>query len=345
MNKKILINDTYYDLKLLSEKCDYFKSMYNFEQREEIDLSHRGKSYEIIIKILLDEYIYDEDYIIYIDEIMDLKNELMIENNVKIKSIEEMCNCMILAIGEIDKLNISIWRHQNNKLTKKQKNSEQYSKKYWKNIRYLDLSFSYNVNKNIYEENDSLKKDRYEGILNFNIIKDAYMYSNILKKSNYLIFKDLSSKRRSNHATGLKSFFELKNLLLMDNNFELLLENVNLNNRYYTKYDYNKEDGETFIGWINSNKIKKLYLINCFFNLEDIYRSKDNINLQHLIEYYIISNLPNLEHLEMENLKINVKNYHKNKTVNVENSICFENIFTKFDKEHTINYIDISDND
>lgn len=346
MNKKIIINNNYYDLKILSEKCDYFKSMYNFEQREEIDLSYRGKPYEIIIKILLDEYIYDEDYIIYIDEIIDLKNELMIENNVKIKSIEEMCNCIILAICEIDKLNISIWRHQNNKLTKKQKKSEQYLKqtRYWEKIRYLDLSLSYDENLNIYKENDSLNKDRYEGILNFNIIKDAYIYSNILKKSNYLIFKDLSSKRRPNHTTELKSFFESRNLLLMDNNFELFLEKVNLNNRYNTKY-VNKGDGQTFIGWINSNKIKKLYLINCFFNLEDTYYSKDNINLQHLIEYYITSNLPNLEYLEIENLKINVKNYHKNKTVNIENSIFLKNIITKIDKEHKINYFDISDND
>lgn len=340
MNKKILINDTYYDLKLLSEKCDYFKSMYNFEQREEIDLSHRGKSYEIIIKILLDEYIYDEDYIIYIDEIMDLKNELMIENNVKIKSIEEMCECIVLAIGEMKKINMAIMRFHNNKLTKKQKNSKQYLRQYWTKIKYLNFSLSCDENKKIYEENNSLKKDRYEGMLNFDIISNAYLYSNLLKISKYLIFKDLLIEGKTN--AHRRSFFDSNKLLLIDNYFELYLENVNINNRYYERYDYNKEDGETFIGWINSNKIKKLYLINCFFNLEDLYRSKDNINLQHLIEYYIISNLPNLEYLEIENLKINVKNHHKNGTVNVENSICFENIFTKFDKEHTINYIDIS---
>ena len=54
---------------------------------------------------------------------------------------------------------------------------------FWKKIRYLDLLLSYDVNKNIYEENDYLTKDKE---INFNIIKDAYMYSNILKKSNHL---------------------------------------------------------------------------------------------------------------------------------------------------------------
>ena len=334
MNKNIIINNNYYDLKILSEKCDYFKSMYNFDQREEIDLSYRGKSYEILIKILLDEYIYDEDYIIYIDEIIDLKNELMIENNVKIKSIEEMCNCIMLAIHEISAINTSIKWYQNKKLTKKQKKSEQYSKQYWKKIRYLDLLLSYDVNKNIYEENDYLTKDKYKGILNFNIIKDAYMYSNILKKSNHLIFKGLSYSR----------LFESKNLLLMDNNFELYLENINLNNRFFNRYNVDEKDSDTFNNWINSNKIKKLHLINCFFNLNDTYLYHDNINLQHLIEYYITSNLPNLEYLEIKNLKINVINYNKNEIVCIKNSMFVENIFTKIDKEHKINYIDISYN-
>ena len=154
---------------------------------------------------------------------------------------------------------------------------------------------TYDVNKNIYEENDSLTKDKYEGKLNFNIIKDAYIYSNILKKSNHLFFKGLSFGRYSS------SFFESKNLLLMDNNFELYLENVDLNNRFsYRPVLHDATDRETFNNWINSNKIKKLHLINCFFNL----RPEDNRNLQHLIEYYITSNLPNLEYLEIENLKI-----------------------------------------
>ena len=340
MNKKIIINNNNYDLKILSEKCDYFKSMYNFEQREEIDLSYRGKSYEIIIKILLDEYNYDEDYIIYIDEIIDLKNELMIENNVKIKSIEDMCNCIMLAIHEISAINTSIQRYQNKKITKKQKKSEQYSKQYWKKIRYLDLLLSYDVNKNIYEENDYLTKDKE---INFNIIKDAYMYSNILKKSNHLIFKGLSYSRFK--GLSYSRFFESKNLLLMDNNFELYLENINLNNRLFGSYycfNHDEKDGATFNNWINSNKIKKLHIINCFFNLNDTYNNNDNINLQHLIEYYITSNLPNLKYLEIKNLKINVINYNKNGIVCIENSIFVENIFTKIDKEHKINYIDLS---
>jgi len=246
---------------------------------------------------------------------------------MKMISIEEMCDCIVLAIDEISKINISIWRFQNNKLTKKQKKSEQYSKQYWKKIRYLDLSLSYEENKNIYEENDSLTKDRYEGILNFNIIKNAYLYSNILKKSNYLIFRGLSLDRFSS------SFFKSKNLLLMENNFELYLENINLNNRSLSYLDFEK-DKKTFINWINSNKIKKLHLINCYFNVNE-----DNINLQYLIEYYITSNLPNLEYLEIENLKINVINSNRDKIVNIENSIFFKNIITKIDREHKINYI------
>ena len=82
MNKIIVINNNIYDLKVLSEKCNYFLAMYNFEQKEEIDLTHRGKSYEIVIKILLNQYVYDNDYIIYYDEIINLKDELMLDNNI-----------------------------------------------------------------------------------------------------------------------------------------------------------------------------------------------------------------------------------------------------------------------
>ena len=162
MNKTIVINDNHYDLKTLSNLSDYFMAMYNFEQSEYINLTHRGISYEIIIKILLDNYDYDENYIIYYDEIMELKDELMLNDNIKIKSIEEMCNCIVYAFSEIKLINNAIWRFHNNKLTKKQKKSMQYSEQFWKKIRYLSFSLSYDENKNIYKKNGSLLHDKYE---------------------------------------------------------------------------------------------------------------------------------------------------------------------------------------
>lgn len=341
MNKIIVINNNIYDLKVLSEKCDYFLAMYNFEQKEKIDLTHRGKSYEIIIKILLDQYVYDYDYIIHYDEIINLKDELMLNNNIHIKSIEEMCECIVLAIGEMKKINMAISRFHNNKLTKKQKKSEQYLRQYWKKIKYLNFSLSYDENKKIYEENDSLKKDRYEGILNFNIISNAYLYSNLLKISNYLIFKDLLIKGKTNEHWS--NFFDSNKLLLIDNYFELYLENVNINNRYYERYDYTKKDGNTFTDWINSDKIEKLYLIDCYFHLE----KNENDNLQHLIENYIILKIPNLKHLEIKNLKIKKNVYGDNeKKIHIINDLLFsKNIIIQFDNKYEINYINISSDD
>ena len=52
--------------------------------------------------------------------------------------------------------------------------------------------------------------------------------------------------------------------------------------------------------------------------------------------------LTKISTLEIKNLKINVINYNKNGIVCIENSIFVENIFTKIDKEHKINYIDLS---
>lgn len=341
MNKIIVINNNIYDLKILSEKCDYFLAMYNFEQKEQIDLTHRGKSYEMVIKILLNQYVYDNDYIIYYDEIINLKDELMLDNNIYIKSIEEMCECIVLAIGEMKKINMAIWRFRNNKLTKKQKQSKQYLRQYWTKIKYLNFSLSYDENLNIYEENNSLKNDKYEGMLNFDIISNAYLYSNLLKISNYLIFKDLLIEGRTNGHWS--SFFDSNKLLLIDNYFELYLENVNLNNRYYGRHDYTKKDGNTFTDWINSDKIEKLCLNDCYFHLEN----NENDNLQHLIENYIILKIPNLKHLEIKNLKIKKNVYgDKDKKIHIINNLIFsKNIIIQFDNKYEINYINKSYDD
>lgn len=334
MNKIIRINNNIYDLKVLSKKCNYFLAMYNFEQKKEIDLTHRGKSYEIVIKILLNQYVYDNDYIIYYDEIINLKDELMLDNNIYIKSIEEMCECIMLAICEMKKINRAISRFQSNKLTKKQRKSEENSRLYWKKIKYLNFSLSIDENKNIYDENNSLKKDRYEGILNFDIISNAYLYSNLLKISNYLIFKENTNAGR---RYGI-SFFDSDKLLLIDNYFELYLENINLNNRSYNIYP--KKDEKTFTDWINSNKIEKLCLTDCYFYLE----KNENDNLQNLIENYIILKIPNLKHLEIKNLKINKNDYrlfkNEEKEIHIINNLLFsKNIIIQFDNKYEINYI------
>lgn len=338
MNKTIVINDNHYDLKTLSNLSDYFMAMYNFEQSEYINLTHRGISYEIIIKILLDNYDYDENYIIYYDEIMELKDELMLNDNIKIKSIEEMCNCIVYAFGEIKLINNAIWRFHNNKLTKKQKKSMQYSEQFWKKIRYLSFSLSYDENKNIYKENGSLLHDRYEGNLCFDIIKNAYVYSKILKKSKYLVFEDLIIQRRTGNA---QSFWNSDELLLMKNNFELYLTNICLYQEApIYSYDKNLEcKMRTFFNYKNSEKIEKLYLTNCYFKISD------DKNLQYLIDKYVISDLPNLKYLEINNLKIIIENYKYHHDTIVENSLIFTDIIGKIDENHTIKFINITDYD
>ena len=77
MSKLILINSNEYDLELLAQKSDYFMAMFNFESKNIIDITQRGRAYEIIIKILLDDYIFNEEYFIHYDEIIELRNELM----------------------------------------------------------------------------------------------------------------------------------------------------------------------------------------------------------------------------------------------------------------------------
>jgi hypothetical protein len=309
-------------------------AMYNFEQSEYINLTHRGFSYEIIIKILLDNYDYDENYIIYYNEIMKLKDELMLNDNIKIISIEEMCNCIVYAFGEIKLINSAIWRFHNKKLTKKQKKSMQYSKQFWKKIRYLSFSLSYDENKNIYEENGSLLYDKYEGNLCFDIIKNAYIYSKILKKSNYLVFEDLIIKRITGNTH--QSFWNSDELLLMENNFELYLTNICLYQEPRFSCDENLEcKKENFFHYKNNEKIEKLYLMNCYFII-----FRDNKNLQYLIDKYVITDLPNLKYLEINNLKIITEGRFEYSPKIVENSLIFTNIISKIDEKHIIEFID-----
>ena len=287
MNKMIIINDNNYDLELLSKQSDYFLAMYNFEINTTINLTHRGKPFEIIIKILLDKYIYDEDYIIYNNEIMEIKDELML-NHKQIMSIEEICEYITMGILEKKKINTAIWRYQNNKLTKKQKKSPQYNIPYWKNIHYLDLLLTYEQNENIYKQNNSLKSDRYEGELNFDIIKNTCIYKNLLQVSKFLIFN--------------KNFFP-EDILIMEKNFDLYLNNICLNSSlfYYRSTIHNNYQSTKSINltnYINKDKIIKLYLDECYFYCEKI------IDLQQLLEYYITSNLPNLEYIEIKKLII-----------------------------------------
>jgi hypothetical protein len=208
MNKLIRIDDRYYDLELLSKKSDYFLAMLNFKSENIIDLSYRGIAYEIVIKILLDQYIFNKDYIVNYDEIMELQNELMLDN-YKFKTIEDMCNTILECIYQTANINTAIRRYWKHKLTKKQKKSETFCNQYWKNIYYLDLTLSLEKNENIYKLNNSIKYDSCRGHLDFEIIRNAYNYRDLLEISNYLKF------------TNIYTFSYIGNFLNMPNNFEL----------------------------------------------------------------------------------------------------------------------------
>ena len=340
MNKKILINDNCYDLELLSKKSDYFLAMLNFESENIIDLSYRDIAYEIIIKILLNLYVFDKDYILNYDEIMDLQNELMLKDNFNILTIEDMCNTILNCVDEIKKINDAIQRYQNNKLTKKQKNSESYSKQYWKNIYYLDLSLSLEENENIYKLNDLLQRDIYEGYLNFKIIKKAYNYRDLLKLSNYLKFAKYKGRYIIN-------FFDIGNFLNINNNVELVICDTSINQKSFKNYIY-------------SDHIKKLCLVNCtissdvaFIKIENVSIYWENGDISKNSSVYsqdmaVIFNtcifpfLKNLEYIEIKNLKIKGKR-HATITAKIKFPI-FDLINIKCDFDEYYTFIDIESN-
>ena len=94
-----------------------------------------------------------------------------------------------------------------------------------------------------------------------------------------------------------------------------------------------------FFNYKNSEKIEKLYLTNCYFKISD------DKNLQYLIDKYVISDLPNLKYLEINNLKIIIENYKYHHDTIVENSLIFTDIIGKIDENHTIKFINITDYD
>jgi len=286
MSKLILINSNEYDLELLAQKSDYFMAMFNFESKNIIDITHRGRAYEIIIKILLDDYIFNEEYFIHYDEIIELRNELML--NDKIKTIEEMCNCIVQCIGETKKINSAIRRHQNSKLTKKQKKSEQYLRQtqYWEKIKYLDLTLTLEENEIIYKENNSLIKDRYEGSLNFDVIIKAYTYKELLEISPFLIFEQITTYR--NTGNMLINYLDNKNFLIMKNDFELKLNGV--------KFTPNNN----FNNYICNNKIITLHLISCYFECE----FGNKYDFEYIVKNLIILGMTNLKFLKIKNFKI-----------------------------------------
>ena len=87
MDKQIFINSNYYDLKKLSTKSNYFLSLYNFNSLNIIDMSFRGLSYEIVLKILLDIYVYDKNFILLYDEILMIVDELILYDDNIFKNL------------------------------------------------------------------------------------------------------------------------------------------------------------------------------------------------------------------------------------------------------------------
>jgi hypothetical protein len=228
----------------------------------------------------------------------------------------------------IKSINRGIYEYYRNKLTKKQKKSEQFSKQYWKKVRELDITLSYEENKNIFDENlykdnNDFSRNRYYETYKSRMddIKNAYAYVNILKKSNYLIFKH--------------NFIETDKLLIMENDFEMYLENIELKN-------------EDFIKYKNKDKIIGLHLDNCYFNLYEnstlrkyfpnIFNEIGNMNLQNLIEDYIISNLINLKHLEIKNLKIKINTSHSRQYNYRYEDIIYSSSIKFKDVDYNIDY-------
>ena len=151
MNKTIFIGSNEYSLNALARKSSYFSEMLIFPCSDRIDLSHRGIAYEIIIKLLLDEYYYNVNYLDNINEIISIAGELMLTDNVVIKnyikcnnmSPKQMCHNILRCFRKI----------------------KQYNKKV---INKFDLKLSFQHNKELFIKNKLN--------FNFDIIRDIYIY-------------------------------------------------------------------------------------------------------------------------------------------------------------------------
>jgi len=98
---------------------------------------------------------------------------------------------VVVALGEIKKINSAITRYYNSKLTKKQKRSSQYSNQYWGGVQYLSCDNTIGHNQQIYTLT-SLKQDRYEGQLDMNKVRLGYKSRDELLDSLTIAFGSLS---------------------------------------------------------------------------------------------------------------------------------------------------------
>jgi hypothetical protein len=217
-----------FGLDLLASKYEYFESMKSFHSEEVIDLSHRGVSMYIVLRLLLNDYDIDEVFFENIDNILNIYDEFVINNSEIIQIVKDYCNKIIIGLCEMNKINSAIWRFYNNKLTKKQKKSEQYSSNNWKSVKYLNHKNTLEKNKEVYNL-CSLTCDRYEGKLNFDIIADMYVAKSLLVHSKLLYFENMFSKRVTRCATvNINDLCEFM-FYDMKYEYELIFENFTFN--------------------------------------------------------------------------------------------------------------------
>ena len=211
-----------FDIDTLCSESSYFKGLKDFPSNEiEQDLTHRGESMLIILNFLTSKTIPEIKNSDIAYQILRLYDELLINDNMLHTHVtnlfEKHLNTCIDMYYIIENFNKEIKNNSNinyNNLTKKQKKSDQYTKKFYKHLEQwnnnkqnylLDYLYNYEQNNAIfisqlskitiqsyrYREFDKKKyyysEQHYNSFIgSYNVVSDEIMHNNmILEKKEY----------------------------------------------------------------------------------------------------------------------------------------------------------------